>query len=486
MNLYLTKISYDLKEHQSRSVDKLMESKGVILNHSTGSGKTMTILEAIRRVQELDDKGKSKQLIITPASLTTNIQKEMIKHDMGIDPSRVETISYDKAVNDLMRLSHQRYSLVSLDEAHKLRNTGTKRFSKLQNLIGRADYRMLATATPIYNSPSDISPLINLVSGDKLLPTDRTQFERKYVTMVAAPKKGLLGSIIRGPVAPPTLQIKNRSELQQILRMYVDSYNLKDDPSAKDHFPSSEQHTIQVQMSQDQEKVYKYLENDIPFLIRMKIRNNLPLDKKESAALNAFSTGVRQASNSIRPYVTEAEVERSPKIKRAVQELVTHAQTTPNFKAVVYSNYLKAGLEDYSDALMEHGVNHTLYHGGLSKKAKDDAVNDYNSGKVPVLLISSSGAEGLDLKGTKLMQVLEPHFNNSKIQQVTGRGIRYNSHEHLPKEERHVVVQHYLSTFPPGILGKSMAKTIDQYLKDNSLGKDVVTEKINDLLKDDK
>jgi superfamily II DNA or RNA helicase len=102
MNKYLEKIA-DLREHQSRPIDKLMNSHGVILNHSTGSGKTMTILEAIRRVQEAQP--GTKQLVITPASLTTNIKKEMDKHDLGIDENLVETISYDKAVNDAMILS---------------------------------------------------------------------------------------------------------------------------------------------------------------------------------------------------------------------------------------------------------------------------------------------------------------------------------------------------------------------------------------------
>jgi SNF2 family DNA or RNA helicase len=296
-------------------------------------------------------------------------------------------------------------------------------------------------------------------------------------------QKGYVESLLTGPSRPDQINLKQTKDLKDILSSYVDTYNLKDDPEAKNHFPSKSEVTITTPMSVEQDRMYKYLEGNIPLLIRMKIRHNLPLDKKESAALNAFSTGVRQASNSISPYTKSGTAEITPKLYRAVDELKTLSETTPNFRAVVYSNYLKAGLEDYSNTLAENGIEHTLYHGGLSKKDKDKAVVDYNTGRVPVLLISSSGAEGLDLKGTKLIQVLEPHFNNSKIQQVTGRGIRYKSHEHLPKEERHVVVQHFLSTFRPNMFGSIPGKTIDQYLKENSLGKDIVVDKINELLK---
>ena len=53
-----------------------------------------------------------------------------------------------------------------------------------------------------------------------------------------------------------------------------------------------------------------------------------------------------------------------------------------------------------------------------------------------LLLASGAGSEGLDLKGTRLMQLLEPHWNESRLDQVIGRGIRYRSHEGLPPEDR--------------------------------------------------
>lgn len=66
---------------------------------------------------------------------------------------------------------------------------------------------------------------------------------------------------------------------------------------------------------------------------------------------------------------------------------------------------------------------HDVFTGALTKEQKNQAVQRYNedNGKPKVLLVSSSGGEGLDLKGTGLVQILEPHFNKSKIQQVVGR-----------------------------------------------------------------
>lgn len=483
MNKYLIKIAKKLEpmqEHQDRSVEKLLKHKGLILAHSTGSGKSRTINEAVKKIQ--DRESSKKQLIITPASLTNNMGNDAKKHGIKLDNSRVEVISYEKALNDLDRLMKEDYSLVAMDEGHKLRNTDTKRFKGLEKLISKADHRLVATATPFYNSPEDVSPLVNLVSGDRLLPVNKKEFENKYISRTMS-DPGIVSQFLMGKKPEETIRLKDQKNLSAMLNKYIDKYDVKQDPESAKYFPSKTEEIHEVPMSANQERMYKYLENDIPFLLRMKIRHNLPLSKKESAQLNAFSTGVRQVSNSVRPYIKSSDAELSPKVLKATEELESHMKKDKNFRGVIYSNYLGAGLNDYSEHLHSKKIPHTVYHGGLNKKEKEQAVLDYNSGKVPNLLISSSGAEGLDLKGTKLIQILEPHFNKSKIDQVIGRGARYKSHEHLPEDERTVKTQHFHSTFGNNIFGaKSKNKTIDQYLHSNSDSKDKVVNKIKDLI----
>jgi hypothetical protein len=105
----------------------------------------------------------------------------------------------------------------------------------------------------------------------------------------------------------------------------------------------------------------------------------------------------------------------------------------------------------------------------MNDKEKKQAVEDYNKGHVPVLLISSAGSEGLDLKGTKHVVLAEPHWQEEKINQIRGRAIRYKSHSHLPEEERHVEVQR-LHAVPTYGFFKGMgvpaqhSRGVDQYL----------------------
>lgn len=55
-----------------------------------------------------------------------------------------------------------------------------------------------------------------------------------------------------------------------------------------------------------------------------------------------------------------------------------------------------------------------------------------------VLMITKAGAEGLDLKSIRQVHVMEPFWNEVRVQQVIGRGSRNKSHSYLEPEERKV------------------------------------------------
>lgn len=476
VNKYLVKISEDLKPHQKDALKKLKEQGGVILDHSTGSGKTLSFLKAVENLHK--DKNK-KALIIAPASLQTNVDKEIKHHNLKIDPSRLKVLSYTKAVNQINELHSQNYDLIIADESHNLRNLKTKRSKELTELITNAPQRMLATATMQYNKPSDIAPLLNMAHGKRVIVEDPKAFEKRYLE-VHKDAPSLLKRILGGKLKVET-KLKNEDELQEIMEPVVSHYDSKKDPEFLEHFPSKTEKVVEVEMSPEQQQVYKYMEGQLPWAVRMKVRANLPLDKREAAKLNSFSTAVRQASNSTSVFYPKMQ-KVTPKIHAAVKSLVESANKDKNFRGLVYSNYKEAGVNDYSKELTKAGIPHEVFNGELNKTEKDEMVKRFNAGKTKALLITSAGGEGLDLKGVKKIQILEPSWNASKITQVIGRGVRYNSHAHLPKSERKVEVEHYHSIFPKGIFGQPGPHSIDQYLAENSIQKDKLNDKIKDLL----
>ena len=49
--------------------------------------------------------------------------------------------------------------------------------------------------------------------------------------------------------------------------------------------------------------------------------------------------------------------------------------------------------------------------------------------RLRVLLVSKTGAEGLDLKYIRQVHILEPYWDQSRINQVIARAVRLNSHQ---------------------------------------------------------
>lgn len=483
---------YILQPHQQRVADKLNQKDipGVVAWHSLGSGKTLTALNAIN--DQLHQYPNEKALTIVPAPLVNNMEKEIHKFNFNIPKEKLDILSYDKAVNRLPELMKNKYRLAVLDEGHKLRNTNTKRYRNLQKLLGTADKRLILTGTAAYNRLSDIVPIIDLAANSKnVLPIDPKEFEKKYIgEKIVRPG---FWDRLKGKPSYPVKELKNKKDLYNRIGKYIDYQNSLETNSSD--FPSLTEKVVPVRMDPEQDKMYRFLEGNVPYLVKKKIQWGLPLNKQESKDLNAFATGIRQVSDSITPYKNEGKVYSSNKIDTAVNNLVGKIQGNPNHKAIVYSNFIKAGIEPYSKKLNEMKIPHMVFTGSLNNKERNELVKNFNDNKrgPKVLLLSSSGGEGLDLKGVRQVQVLEPHFNKSKIDQVVGRARRFKSHAHLPEDQRNVEVEYYHSLpkhqgfFNKMFFGNKMNKrTIDQYLHESSNTKDELTSQLKSLVNGNK
>lgn len=90
------------------------------------------------------------------------------------------------------------------------------------------------------------------------------------------------------------------------------------------------------------------------------------------------------------------------------------------------------------------------YHGGIKREQRELNKKIFNSrpnniyGKViKIIMISPAGAEGINLYNVRQVHILEPYWNEAKIEQIIGRAIRQCHHADLPIEERKVDVFRY-------------------------------------------
>ena len=100
--------------------------------------------------------------------------------------------------------------------------------------------------------------------------------------------------------------------------------------------------------------------------------------------------------------------------------------------------------------------------------------NNNNMGEIiKVLMITASGSEGINLRNTRYVHIMEPYWHPVRIEQVIGRARRICSHKELPKALQTVEVFLYLMTFTDEqktsddsieLKRKDMGKTVNEPL----------------------
>ena len=96
---------------------------------------------------------------------------------------------------------------------------------------------------------------------------------------------------------------------------------------------------------------------------------------------------------------------------------------------------------------------HNLYYicidgATSSKQFYFDEFNNSNNElgqEIKIIIGSKTLAEGVNLYNIREIHILEPWYNNSRIEQIQGRGIRQCSHESLEFENRNVTMYNYIA-----------------------------------------
>lgn len=462
------KLRAELEEHQQRVINKLKDNDALLLYHGLGSGKTLSSIAASEPYNKIN--------VVVPAALRENYAKELVK--FKADSSKRAIQSYESVINKGLSPA----DFLILDEAHRLGTSDTKRTQSIYNNIAKHKKRLLLTGTPIRNKPHELAPLSRILDPSSHdLPLAEAEFNAKFITSEPVHHKGFdrIKEFV-GLLEPGSRQVaKNLNVIDKAFKNKVDYYM----PESS-NFPEVKRETRSIMMSSEQADIYRTVTDQANPLISAKVKSNIPPSKKDLRNMNAFITAGRMASNTTAPYGGQ---EVSNKIKSVVNDLDSMIQENPEHKGIIYSNYIEGGLDQVSKLLAKKNIKHELFTGKLNDSKRRALVNQFNTGETPVLLLSASGSEGLDLKGGRSVQIIEPHWHSSRINQVIGRVVRHKSHEHLPEDQRNVRVINYHSTLPKTklqeLLNKPADTGTDEYLSNMSNTKDQLNNQFLERLR---
>ncbi len=407
-----TKLS--IKKHQLSVANHLVDNRGVIVVHSVGTGKT---LSAISTAQCLLIKQIVKHIIvITPTSLQQNFisQAKMYGLTQETLDDNYTFYTIQGIVNAIESgdVSNPSDSLVIIDEAHNLRTIGGSRFDSIYKYTKKAEKIMLLTATPLINYKHDIINLVSIVRGEKSISID--SFEHMIDSV--DPKEFI-------------------SYVSDVFSFYI-----KDPTKPDPNFPRKKILEVFLPMDSDYYNTYLGVENGQV--------NKIPDFKGKN--IHVFYNGLRRASNIID--------KKSPKVSWIIKKI----KSEPKAKFVIFSHFINMGIKPVMKWLDEHKIKYAHVTGDLNIQDRKEAVEKYNSSEVKVLFISKAGSEGLDLKNTTYIIIMEPAWNEGSIEQIIGRGVRYKSHESLPESKKIVTIYKLYCVKPDEY--KSVSKITDKYL----------------------
>lgn len=461
-------------------------SRGLLIWHQTGIGKTILAVSVMIALMDI-----KQPVLLIPKSLHQNFLDtidKLIEDRILADKikSRLNFVSMD-AYNSSAQLKAKsgtlNNKLLIVDEAHNffkaIINSGeaSSNAKIMYNMIMSAvDLKILfLSGSPITKDPFELACAVNMLTGTETLPSNYDTFEEQYIEK--------------------RLHIKNKNKLQNRLFGLV-SYVRSDLPN----FPGDDKDKLvdndrpkdlgitveKIEMSKDQYLRYVSIRDR---------EDKLSMKKKSKRAKSPHSQKMRDTPNMSLPssgkgtasYYIESRTisnfappleianedaekiddsyftkDNSPKMFRLVQNLKKGKKP-----ALVYSQFIKGGLnaivrylklEGFVEWLpSEYGqqITHKLRFAVISGKVppadRPLVVKTFNDGSnmygdvISVLLVSKTGAEGLDLKHIREVHILEPYWDMARIIQIQGRAIRKGSHSNLPETDRNVKTIIYVS-----------------------------------------
>ena len=443
-----------------------------------------------------------------------NVVQEIGRKDDNIFESNLDSVNVLKSIKKTGGLDGK---LLIVDEVHNMINNiispKTKKGEQIYNTIMNARNLKLVflSGTPVIKDPYELAILFNLlrgkmfVKGDRITHTAFPNYHKFYEYFVGRDKN------IR--------TIKNKYIFQDRINGLVSYFKEIGD---EDKFTKIKINTELIKMSDYQWQIYasermKELEQEGKIKTSKTPVQEHDFKKPFKDTLESFRIGTRQLSNFVFPLNIKRPQPKQKdetitiykeRVHDAINNLTKEDLTTklgiysPKMKIIldkinkckglvfVYSHFLTLeGLGIFSRVLEINGYERfnpsdsnkknkkprfAIYSGDEDVRNREIIIRNFNNSdnkygdNLKVLMATSAGAEGLNLRNVRQLHIMEPYWHYARIEQVIGRVRRLCSHVDLPKSERFVDVYIYLAIPPQGVnpkrIGERDSGTTDMYL----------------------
>jgi len=303
-----------------------------------------------------------------------------------VDSVDIVITTYGTAVRDIDLLEQVRFGKAVIDEAQAIKNPAAETSRQLRRLD--AHTRLALTGTPIENGLGDLWSILDWANPGLLGP--RAQF----IAQLSPAKKTKEG---------------NEDALSALNGILV-YRRTKAEPAIAAELPDRIDELDHCSMTPEQIGLYQAVINDLA---------------AETAAADAAIPALKQICNHPLNYNSDDEnLEihgRSGKLAR-LNEIV-ETVFAANERMLVFTHFASWG-ERLAEYLAERtGTEVNCYHGGLSRTARDNMVNEFQTREGPGVLVLSlkAGGTGLNLTAANHVVLYDRWWNPAVEDQARDR-----------------------------------------------------------------
>ena len=491
--------------HQAEANERFKQTGSIVLAHPVGSGKTFT---AVYMAEDARKRGDVKRiLVVTPTALRDNFAIEGVKKfsdsnvqvfgsktEAAVSKDRVTLHTADPSADysvvgyELFRMNPEAYiekinpDMLILDEYHRAKDEDSLTFKAIERIRPFVKKFIGMTASIVSNDPSDVVPFVDLATVGSHPFSDRKWFKNRY-EYTRGVEEGFFGG------QKKRIGLRRTKELREMLNDVV--HYVSSEQVAKDK-PERKVVEVSVEMSPLQRRYYHYSLDKLNPELKDRIMRGLPpRNGSEARSMFRMLMDARRAANSIHPFhrfITPAEgAKLSPKVTKLLDDAEAHIKSTPDARIMMYSELIDGGLDVLAAGLQDRGIPFRVFAGKgrevggqkVTDKSRRAAKDALISGETKVMLVSPSGAEGLNLHNATMLQSLDAHFNPERIHQVEGRVWRSKGQAHRLPEDRVVQVRRYRSVIPPHLNfidrffgNDTHERTVDEWIYQTAAAKD--------------
>jgi SNF2 family DNA or RNA helicase len=454
----------DLFPHQRAGVEFLATARRALLADEPGLGKTA---QTIRGLKKIHDSGESvfPTLITCPNTLKKNWQRE---YAMWWPDARVQVISgsavarrkqfdteadvyvinweslrshsrlapygsvaltrcvacggHDEKISEnrcevhIRELNEMDFKAVVADEIHRSKDPKSKQTRALWAATGNADIRYALTGTPIANNVLDLWSILHWLS-----PTEWPSKTRWIDRMVDTMMNAFGGMIVLG--VKPHMQDEFYQTINPRMRRMLKARVLP-------WLPPVMKERRDVEMSTKQAKAYKQMRDLMIAEIEGGGAVTAPSALTQTTRLLQFASSFAE-SHLVDEFTGETKVvlaAPSCKVDALMDDIKSGDFGDDSVAVCAVSRQL---IELLSTEMTKAGIAHGLITGAQNEDERQQAVDDFQSGKIKwILFTAQAGGVGITLTAARRMVMLQRPWSLVDYKQALDRVHRIGSEIH--------------------------------------------------------